>query len=278
VLQTAPQSAVVSVLADRPARRLVVKLVGRSEQPRLDLERTAAVMAQARLAGVQVAEVLAADASGRLDGWQYLVLGHVTGVPWREVRPGLDGAELAHAHGQIATAVLGLQALRLEGFGELDRTGLPAGLDLPAALRERVRLRVRRPSALALAEELLDRTAGLFAPGAAPTLAHDDLHHANLLFAPGPGGWRLVAVLDWDKAWAGPAESDLARLAFWDDMTGPGFWSVYRDARPVVDGEDERRPVHQLLWCLEYDVGTERHRADTDALCRRLGLRPPTAG
>jgi len=39
-------------------------------------------------------------------------------------------------------------------------------------------------------------------------------------------GWRLVALLDWDKAWAGPAESDVARMAFWDDMTGPGFWEV----------------------------------------------------
>jgi aminoglycoside phosphotransferase (APT) family kinase protein len=105
-----------------------------------------------------------------------------------------------------------------------------------------------------------------------PVLCHDDLHHQNLVFRAAPGECRLVGVLDWDKAWAGPADSDLARLAFWDDMTGPGFWSVYRAAVPAVDGEDERLLVHQLLWCLEYDVPSERHRADTAALVRRLGL------
>jgi hypothetical protein len=41
-------------------------------------------------------------------------------------------------------------------------------------------------------------------------------------------------VLDWDKAWAGPLESDVARMAFWDDMTGDGFWEVYKV--PAAEG------------------------------------------
>jgi aminoglycoside phosphotransferase (APT) family kinase protein len=126
-----------------------------------------------------------------------------------------------------------------------------------------------------VAEQLVERSAPLLATATVPALCHDDLHHQNLVFRPGPDGWRLVAVLDWDKAWAGPDESDLARLAFWDDMTGPGFWSVYRAAVPAADGEEERWAIHQLLWCLEYDVPSRRHRSDTDALCRRLGLPPP---
>ena len=118
---------------------------------------------------------------------------------------------------------------------------------------------------------VLERRAGLFTPESAAVLSHDDLHHGNLLFQRANGTWSLTAVLDWDKAWAGPRESDLARVAFWDDMTGPGFWEVYRAAMPIREGEHERALVHQLLWCLEYDSDTVRHRRDTARLLQRLG-------
>jgi hypothetical protein len=64
-------------------------------------------------------------------------------------------------------------------------------------------------------------------------------------------------------------------MAWWDDMTGPGFWSVYRAAVPEEEGWAERALVYQLLWCLEYDQDTPRHRADTVELCRRLGVSLP---
>jgi aminoglycoside phosphotransferase (APT) family kinase protein len=104
------------------------------------------------------------------------------------------------------------------------------------------------------------------------TLCHDDLHHNNVLFRPDRGDWRLVAVLDWDKAWAGPAECDVARMAFWDDMTGPGFWEVYRASLLPSEGAAERALIYQLLWCFEYDDGSPRHIADTARLRRRLAI------
>lgn len=120
---------------------------------------------------------------------------------------------------------------------------------------------------------MLDRNAGLFARPDPPTLCHDDLHHDDVLFRRRcDGGRELAGLLDWDEAWAGPAESDIARMAFWDDMTGPGFWSVYRAAVPARDGQPERSLIHQLLWCLEYDDGSPRHAADTAALRRELAV------
>ena len=59
-------------------------------------------------------------------------------------------------------------------------------------------------------------------------------------------------------------------MAFWDDMTDPVFWSVYRAGVPASDGWEQRALVYQLLWCLEYDVDTARHRQDTAALVARL--------
>lgn len=274
-LQAGDHAAVLSVPGVPPAPSLVLKLMRVEQRPATDLARTAAVMARAAAAGVPVPRVLAADGSGAVDGWQHLLQEQVAGRPWQAVRPLLGPAELAAAHAAIARAAVALRTVSLDGYGELGPDLVPAGEGLVAALRRRARLRTPPGAALELAEALLDRTAPLLAGSPPATLCHDDLHHHNLVFGPAGGGWRLRAVLDWDKAWAGPAEADLARLAFWDDMTGPGFWPVYRAAVPARDGEDERLPVHQLLWCLEHPARTARHRADTAALCRRFGLRPP---
>jgi hypothetical protein len=209
-------------------------------------------------------------------GWSYLLQEHVEGVDWRGVRPQLDPRQLVAAHRQIATAVLAVQSVRFAGFGELDPGGEPVGADLGQALRRRAEQRIADPRRRAVFCELLEREADLLAGDrGTPTLCHDDLHHANVVFRAERGTWRLAGLLDWDKAWAGPAESDIARMAFWDDMTGPGFWEAYRAAVPSAEGEPERALVHQLLWCLEYPADTPRHRADTAALCRRLGLRHP---
>ena len=72
----------------------------------------------------------------------------------------------------------------------------------------------------------------------------------------------------------GTAESDAARTAFWDDMTRPGSWRVYRGAVPRTDGDATRALVHQLLWCLEFDVRSTRHDADTARLLDVLTTRP----
>ena len=271
-LQAGPDGVVLLLGVRGSPEGLVLKLARPEDRAATDLERTAAVMTRARQAGVPIATVLAADAEGWLGGWQHLLQEHVAGRVWREVRPLLGDGPLRSVHEQIATALLALRSVRPSGFGELDRHGAAIGVPRAVALRQRVQLRVRRPGARTLAEQLLERYDSLLDEASEPVLCHDDLHHQNLVFRAAAGEYRLVGVLDWDKAWAGPADSDLARLAFWDDMTGPGFWSVYRAAVPAVDGEDERLLVHQLLWCLEYDVPTERHRADTAALVRRLGL------
>lgn len=137
-------------------------------------------------------------------------------------------------------------------------------------MRHRAGLRIEDERARNLFEQLLDHETDLFEGHPSPVLGHDDLHHGNLVSQASPSGWQLAAVLDWDKAWAGPQESDIARLAFWDDMTGRGFWEVYRAEVPTSAGEAQRMLVYQLLWCLEYNDRSARHRADTNALRRQL--------
>jgi aminoglycoside phosphotransferase (APT) family kinase protein len=273
-LQARTAEAVLLVTLPERERQVVLKVAGGADRTAPDFARTAAVMSLARAAGAPVAAVLDVDTSARAGPWRYLMVDHVAGLEWHRIRPRLDPSQLDAAHREIAESVLAVQSVRFDSFGELDSAGRPDPADLVTSLRQRAELRISSEPRRELFRHVLERHRDLFEPPVAPTVCHDDLHHANVVFRPRHGGWQLAGLLDWDKAWAGPPESDVARMAFWDDMTGPAFWDVYRAAVPQAPGWSERALVYQLLWCLEYEVGTPRHRDDTARLCRRLGVRP----
>src|SRR5215212_3842173 len=271
-LQVGEEQSVLRLTLSRPPRRLVLKVAGPGTPAGVDFQRTTAAQSLARAAGVPVPAVLAADTSYGSGPWSYLLQEHVEGVVWCRLRPLLAPDQVRTAHREIATALLALQSLRLASFGELNAAGEPAGDDLVPALRRRAEQGIADPRRRRTFLDLLDRRSSLFTDQTRATLCHDDLQHTNLIFRTGRGSWELAAVLDWDKAWAGPPESDVARMTFWEDMTGDGFWEVYQAEMPAPEGLAERTLIYKLLWCLEYPVSTPRHRADTASLCRRLGV------
>ncbi|GAA3701781.1 hypothetical protein GCM10022204_18300 [Microlunatus aurantiacus] len=273
VLQTSAAGAVVRVRTHGTAEGAVLKVAprpGAADGRDVDFRRTAAVIGLARGAGVPAPRVLSVDTSGGDEAWQSLLLEHVPGRPWRQVRPELDAGGVDTAQREIAEVLSAIQAITFDGFGELDGGARPTGVSLLAALTrraDRILLPGDRESflaALASREHLFAAAPGL------PVLVHDDLHHANILFDRRGDRCKLSGVIDWDKAWAGPAESDPARMAFWDGMTGRGFWEVYRRAASVPAGWQERARLLQLLWCLEYDDGSARHAHDTARAWDRL--------
>ena len=271
-LQVRDDGAVLMVTTAAGVRLVVKVAAARTAYP-MSFERTAVLTGLARSAGAPVPEVLAADDSLFRGRWRYLIAEHIDGVSWRELRPRLSTTQVAAAHRALAETLLGVQSVRFTAFGELDLNGQPAvGQDVVTALHQRVDLRVHDPRARAAIHEVLTRDGALFSSQDAATLCHDDLHHDNVLFRKSSNGWRLAALLDWDKAWAGPAESDVARMAFWDDMTGPGFWEAYPAPNDTDDDAAHRALIYQLLWCLEYDDGTARHAADTTRLQRLLAV------
>jgi len=272
VLHSTDTSAVVMLKSADPERDVVFKVARLQDSAAglgADFQRTAAVVGLARDAGVPAPAVLAVDTSGRSGPWQYLLQEHVSGTTWRQVRPLLEEKEVDAAHREIAEVLLAIQTVRFDQFGELDRSARPAGVPLLRALRRRAD-RILRPHDRHAFRQLLDLHEQLFVDGPQQaTLVHDDLHHDNILFAQRGGRWRLAGVIDWDKAWSGPPESDVARMAFWDDMTGHRFWQVYDEAVAVTAGRDQRLLLYQLLWCLEYGDGSDRHAGHTAELWRR---------
>ena len=261
------------VMSGRP--QFVLKLVRTDPAAGVDLRSAGQAMWLAADVGVPVPRLLAVDTSRWLHGWTYLLAEHVDGLLWRKVAAELDPQQRATVHRDLAMSVLAMQSVTLPGFGRL---GIPSAdqPDLFAAVRQRADQRVHVPQRRDLIRYLLERDAGVFVGSDGPVLTHDDLHHGNILVREKDGYWRVVAVLDWDKAWAGPGEWDVARMVFWDDMTGRTFWETYRASRSRSPGEEHRRLIYQLIWCLEHEWPHARHRADTAALCHQLGVHAPT--
>jgi hypothetical protein len=119
--------------------------------------------------------------------------------------------------------------------------------------------------------EVLDRNASLFADQMGSTQC-DDLQHANLIFREARGGWQLAGVLDWDKAWAGPSGSDIARMSFWDDMTGAWLLGGLSDGGATSGGTLRACAGLSAAVVPRVHGQQPRHLADTVSVCRRLGI------
>ena len=258
-----------------PPLPVVVKLAGPASPYPAAFERTAWVHdLVASRTGVPVARVLAADTSCERRPFRYIVTTYIPAAPLSTLRQGLDPEQQERAREQIASALAALHGITFPNFGEIPPSGTPTSY--VDALLARSRARIKGEANARLFADVLNDRRDLFTGVTQPCLCHDDLHQHNILFAPDGAGWRLAAILDFDSAWAGHHESDLARLDLWRGMTSARFWSAYRAAHPLDGGYPGRRPIHQLLWCLEYAEPTPEHLADTANVCRELGIPPVT--
>lgn len=275
-----------------PARVVVLKLADpRSSRP--PFAREAAIQRRvARDTSVPVCEVLAVDDSCQRFPWRYLMMAHAPGIHWRDGLADMSPRACYRIFRQLGEATAALHSLRCPRFGAVETsplTPLPRGegnqsyLD---ALLARAQRRIPSPQHADLFAAVLEAHASYFADITEPRLTHDDLNPGNLLLVPADDeddgddedDWRISAVLDFGSAWAGCPESDLARLDLWRDMMGDGFREGYTAARPIADGYEARRPIFQLLWCLEYARPTPEHHADTARICAELGIPPVTFG
>jgi aminoglycoside phosphotransferase (APT) family kinase protein len=228
-----------------------------------------------------VPEPLAHDCSAAAVPWRWSITTRLPGHRWSDVRRGWSASEHADAWAALGRAVAALHSLTFAAYGEIDATGtVSTGRPYAAALATRAAQRIADRDHRARFVDLLAERADLFAAWRAPCLSHDDLNPTNLLLLPDPHTerWELSGLLDFDSAWAGDRESDLARLTLWEGMTGGPFWAAYGREGTLAPDEAERRLILQLLWCLEYAQPTARHHADTARICAALGLPTFTFG
>lgn len=201
-------------------------------------------------------------------------------VPWAVVvsSPSPKKNDEARAlYISLGAAIGQMHTIGFSTCGEITSDGrVLAGTSYAAALRRRAQRRIANPAHVALFLSVLQEHHALFESLPAGVLCHEDLNPGNLLVQELPAGPPALWVLDFDSAWAGCAESDLARLEFWRGMMGEGFWEAYRTFAPLSDSYSQRRPIFQLLWCLEYARPTVKHLRDTASVCEALRLPPVT--
>lgn len=259
----------------RPSIQIVIKLAGPAAHMASQFDRTVAIQGLvANSTTIPMPEVIAMDVSGRQWPWRYLIYKALPGEEWAILRDRMSGDDLASAYRQFGDAVAQLHHIGFPAFGEIDAQGevLQPNFSCPAALREHARKIISNPRLLDAFLAALEKHSSCFEAVQDIGLCHEDLHGYNILFTRQAGEWRLSTILDLDKAWAGHPETDLARLELWRGMTTPDFWSAYRALRPLDEGYLQRRPIYQLLWCLEYARSTQEHLWDTRKVCEELGI------
>jgi aminoglycoside phosphotransferase (APT) family kinase protein len=258
--------AALTVSIDHPSLQLAVKLAGQDAPYPYPFERTANWQRLvAERTSIPMPEIIAADVSYDNYPWRFFIKSYVPGETWATVRPSLQGAALQQAYEQIGKAVSELHSITFEHFAFKRPRYYPQ-------LLERVDASLRNNAIKAQFLDLLEANKSLFADVKQPRLCHDDLHPYNILFRQTDGGWQLATILDFDKAWAGHHEIDLAKMDLWDEMTSEAFWARYTEVIDVDALYLRRRPIYQLWWCLEYAANTPKHLADTRKLCEELGF------
>jgi aminoglycoside phosphotransferase (APT) family kinase protein len=257
-----------------PSLEVVVKLAGPEAPYDYPFERTAVIHhLVAANTTIIMPEIIAVDVSYQAWPWRYLIKTHVPGIEWNAVQPQMRAEELPDAYGQIGNAVAQLHTIEFPAFGELSAEGqVEAGGSYLAVLRARANRLIKTERLRDYFSAVLVRYAHLFDDVSTANLCHEDLHRYNILFENRQGQWRLTTILDFDKAWAGHRETDLARLDLWTGMTNEAFWQAYNAVCPVDSLYRQRRPVYQLLWCLEVAWPTARHLADTRQVCQELSF------
>ena len=269
-----PDYLVLLIQLEHPSIKVVIKIAGPDAPLTCPFDRTAMLhRLVARHTTIPMPEVLAVDVTYQTWPWRYFVKAYIPGQEWATVRQLMSAQELSVAYQQIGNAVAQLHTIHFSAFGELTIEGnVQEGSSFIAAFQARAQCSIKITRLRDLFLSTLDEHKALFSDVQQSSLCHEDLHKHNILFHYRQGEWHLATILDFDKAWAGHSETDLARLDLWKGMTDRQFWQSYEAICPVAPLYKQRRPIYQLLWCFEYAQQTADHLADTQRVGAELGI------
>jgi aminoglycoside phosphotransferase (APT) family kinase protein len=261
----------VSAVTLVTGERLVVKIPPAPETTLLSYERgilgTEALFYRlaGRLPGVTVPAVLAVDAAGADGG--YLVMTACPGSTWQGLAPPLAGQERDELRAELGRQVARLHTITSAGAG----FGYPSGALGPlrdtwraafggmvdAVLADAERYAVTLPRPAAEIRALFAARGGLLDEVTTPVLTHFDLWDGNILIESGPGGHRVGALLDAERAFWGDPLADLVSLALFHDIEqDAAFLRGYRDEGGKVTFDPAERErialyrayLHLIMW------------------------------
>ena len=253
--------------------RLVVKIPPDPRTPLLSYERgilgSEALFDQlaGQLADVTVPEVLAVDAAGPggTGAGGYLVMTECPGGPWPDLDPLPTGQERNELRAELGRQVARLHTITGTRYGYPSGALGPLrdswreafGAMVDAVLADAARFAVTLPRPAAEIRELFEVHAGLLDEVTTPVLTHFDLWDGNILVAAGPGGRRVSALIDAERAFWGDPLADFVSLGLFHDIEqDTAFLRGYRDAGGEIafDAAERERIaqyrayLHLIMW------------------------------
>ena len=193
------------------------------------LAREAAVHTRLAAIGLVIPRILHQDFSCTTLPRPHLFLEYRRGQPWDDVAPRIAPARAASLWSEFGNHVRKIHAIEGEAFGSpLRGEGRASHAewllslfdDLATDLAER-KLLVPGLAEFRIALQRRREQLELHTP---PRLVHGDLWLRNVLVTREPGGWRLGAILDAERAfWSEPA----AEWIFSHLEIPPAFWEAY---------------------------------------------------
>ena len=188
---------------------------------------------------------------GTLEGWHYLVLERLPGVPWRHAAP---SPALARQLGELT------QAMRAVPIGGLESLGEPWAAfvaDQEASWLARQRSYGTPETLLAQLEPLVARTAGSRRQQGPPTLLHADLHWDHVLVQDD----RVTGIFDFGDARLGHADYEHAAVICFVTHRRPELLAAYLDGA----GLDRANPTladRLISWAALHRYGNLAWMAD----------------
>jgi fructokinase len=239
----------------------VVRIYGRAPEA---CQKEAALLQLLR-AHVPVPEVLHVHARGCCDIGPFIVMRHVAGITFRQLRRTQDEtaiAEAAYSIGETLAALgryrfaqTGMLGANLEVSADRERNGaqaLPELIDACLAsptLCQRLDADVRaRVHALAWA-----RAPELTRLQTETCLVHGDFNNRNIIVRRERAGWRVAALLDWEFARSGSPLFDIASFLQYEHLHRPSREPHFSRGYQRAGGK-----LPEAWWQLARIVGLSR--------------------
>ncbi len=142
--------------------------------------------------------------AGELEGWPYLVMTHLQGLPMREVWSGIEAREQLEIVARLGVALRELH----EHAAPLSQDAL--NRDWRGFVRAQARESVERqttcganPQWLESLPAYIEARLGFLPTEFEPVLLHGDVHPGNVLLAQTRGRWRITGLFDFGDSFCG---------------------------------------------------------------------------